>query len=270
MCNAAARALSNNMGIASGPQVWVNIDRLAANEDVTEMYPWKITQYSSDPTGASGAPMGFFQPSSNASELMGVFERFSQLADEYTGIPRYMTGDGNVGGAGRTASGMSMMVGNAGKTIKSIISAIDIGVISPLVARGYEFIMRYIGDPDLKGDLQVVARGALALAVKDSAQVRRNEFLTLALQSPHVMEMIGAEGLASLLRAISGTLDLDSEDIVPSTSEIRARQQAIQMAQMQQMQAQAQQGGPQPQPIEGPTASAELMNGAPVVDNFGA
>lgn len=261
MCNGAARALSNNMGISSGPQVWINVDRLPAGEKIEELYPWKITQTTSDPMGSSSAPMGFFQPGSNAAELMGVFEKFSTLADEYTGIPRYMTGDGNVGGAGRTASGMSMMVGNAGKTIKSTVSGIDLNVLGPAVSRGYEFLMRYDQDPDIKGDLQVMARGALALITKDAAQIRRNEFLALALQSPVVQEMIGPEGIASLLRATTRTLELDTANVVPSTSEIRMKAAAIQQAQRLQL-GQGGQGTP--------TASAELANGAPVVDNFGA
>ena len=83
--------------------------------------------------GSTAAPMGFFQPTSNAQELMTVFDRFSQLADEVTGIPRYMTGDGMAGGAGRTASGMSMMIGNAGKTTKKTLMSIDMHVINPLL-----------------------------------------------------------------------------------------------------------------------------------------
>lgn len=264
MCNAAARALSNNLGIASGPQVWVNVDRIPAGEDIQEMFPWKITQTTSDPMGSSAAPMGFFQPTSNAAELMGVYEKFSQLADEYTGIPRYMTGDGNVGGAGRTASGMSMMVGNAGKTIKSTVSGIDLNVLGPAIGRGYEYLMRYDQDADIKGDLQVVARGALSLVTKDAAQVRRNEFMALALQSPIVQEMIGPEGMASLLRATTRNLELDSESIVPSASELRIKLAALQQAQQAQMGMQGQ------QQVQGPTASAELANGAPVTDNFGA
>jgi hypothetical protein len=47
MCNAAARALANNMGISSGPQVGVNVSRLPAGEDITQMYPWKIWQFKS-------------------------------------------------------------------------------------------------------------------------------------------------------------------------------------------------------------------------------
>lgn len=278
MCNAAARALANNMGIASGPQVWVNIDRMARNEDVTTLFPWKITQFGGDPMGSSAPPMGFFQPSSNANELIGVMERFSVLADECTGIPRYMTGDGSAGGAGRTASGMSMMVGNAGKTIKNLVSSIDIGIIAPAVRRGYEFIMRYIPDEDLKGDLQVVARGALSLMNKDAAQVRRNEFLAMVVQNPHLLELIGKTGLAELVRSLVRTLDLDAQDIVPLASEIAMQQmaQAQQMQAMQQLQmAQQMQGQPPAQTApqaaapQGPTASAELLNGAPVVDHFG-
>ena len=154
-----------------------------------------------------------------------------------------------------------MMVGNAGKTIKSTVSGIDMNVLAPAVSRGYEFLMRYDADQDIKGDLQVVARGALALITKDAAQIRRNEFLALALQSPVVQEMIGPEGIASLLRAATRTLELDTENVVPSTSEIRLKSAAIQQAQMIQN-GQMGQGGP--------TASAQLENGAPVVDNFGA
>lgn len=268
MCNAAARAMSNNLGIASGPQVWVNVDRLPQGEDITSIFPWKITQTINDPMGSSAAPMGFFQPASNAAELMGVFEKFSALADEYTGIPRYMTGDGSAGGAGRTASGMSMMVGNAGKTIKSTVSGIDIKVLGPAIERAYEFLMRFAPDPDIKGDLQVVARGALSLMTKDAAQVRRNEFMALALQSPVVQQLIGPEGMAALLRGATKTLDLDTGSIVPSDTELRMKMQALEMAQQAQMQAQMQQQAALQAP-QGPTASAELANGAPVTDNFG-
>mgnify|MGYP000974057202 CR=1 FL=1 len=44
VCNAAARGLVNNMGIASGPQVEVNLERIPPNEDITQIFPWKIWQ----------------------------------------------------------------------------------------------------------------------------------------------------------------------------------------------------------------------------------
>ena len=62
MCNAAARSLSNNMGISSGPQVGVNVSRLPAGEDITQMYPWKIWQFQQSEYGDASHPINFFQP----------------------------------------------------------------------------------------------------------------------------------------------------------------------------------------------------------------
>jgi hypothetical protein len=135
VCNAAARALVNNMSIASGPQVVYNVDRLPQGENLTQLYPWKIWQVTSDPLAGSAPPMQFYQPSSLANELMAVYEKFAILADEYTGIPRYMTGDSPSGGAGRTASGMSMLMSNAGKSIKQVITNIDTSVVKPVIER---------------------------------------------------------------------------------------------------------------------------------------
>ncbi|MCV6588684.1 MAG: hypothetical protein OIF57_06605, partial [Marinobacterium sp.] len=107
-CNATARALINNLAIASGPQTEVNFDRLAPGENATAMYPWKIWQTKSSMASGNDPAVRFFQPNSNAAELMGVYEKFEQKADEVTNIPRYMYGSQNVGGAGDTASGLSM------------------------------------------------------------------------------------------------------------------------------------------------------------------
>lgn len=257
MCNAAARALGNNMGIASGPQVVYNVDRMPGGEDLTQLYPWKIWQVTSDPYSGTAKPMEFFQPQSVAQELMGIYEKFSVLADEYSGIPRYMTGDNaGMGGAGRTASGMSMLMGNAGKTIKQVINNIDEHIVKPLIERLYDFNMRYGDDPDLKGDVNIVARGANSLVVKDAAQVRRNEFLQTALSSPVVQQVLGMTGIASLLREQAKTLDMDTDEIIPPIEVLRMREQAQAQAQAQLQQAQA------------APSREQLMTGEPTTDNF--
>ncbi len=263
MCNSAARALANNLGIASGPQVVVNSDRVG--DEITEMFPWKIWQASSDPMGSSAAPVSFFQPSSNANELMGVFERFSAMADEYSGIPKYMAGmAGGEGGAGRTASGMSMMITNASKQIKQTISSLDQHVIAPVVERSYQHLLMYRPDLALQGDLKVRARGATSLVAKEAAQVRLNEFL-VATGNPVDMQIVGMDGRAELLRHAVKRLDIPSPDkVVPSATVARQRQQQAQAQQMQQMQQQAllsQQGG-------APGNGQQLMDGAPVTDAF--
>lgn len=272
ICNAAARSLVNNMSLASGPQVVYNIDRLPEGEIVTQLYPWKIWQVTSDPVGSNSNPVEFFQPSTQANELMAVYEKFATLADEYTGIPRYMTGGSPTGGAARTASGMSMLMTNAGKSIKQVIANIDEHVIKPCVDRLYYYNMRYSDDPDLKGDVDIVARGASSILEKEQAQQRRNEFLTVALNSPAAQQVVGMEGIAELLRQAAGTLDMNVDKIVPSAEAMKVKQaeanQAMQMQNAQaltnQQQGNPQQGGTPPAAPGG----AQLMNGAPVTDRF--
>lgn len=265
VCNAAARALVNNMSIASGPQVVYNVDRLPQGENLTQMYPWKIWQVTSDPMAGSAPAMQFEQPQSLAMELMAVYEKFSVLADEYTGIPRYMTGDSPSGGAARTASGMSMLMSNAGKSIKQVITNIDEEVIRPAIERLYFYNMRYGDDPDLKGDVSIVARGASALIIKEQAQMRQNQFLQIALSSPIVQQVVGMEGIAELLRQSAKTLDLNPDHIVPPVEILKQRWAQAQMMQAQQAML-AQAGGQAPAPQEG----AVLADGRQVTNNFSA
>lgn len=244
MCNAAARALANNMGISSGPQVGVNISRLPAGEDITQMYPWKIWQFRQSDFADSTPPMSFFQPNSNAQELMAVFDRFMAISDEVSGIPRYMTGQ-HVPGAGRTSSGLSMLMSNAGKSIKQVISNIDHDVMRPMLERQYQRNLRYSDDPDLIGDVQIVATGAMSLVVKEAEAVRKTDFLRLVLESPVAQQIVGLPGTAELLRDLAGNLNTNVDRLVPSREDVQkqqdqAQQQAMMMQEMQQQQQAAQ------------------------------
>lgn len=282
MCNAAARSLSNNMGIASGPMSYVNVERLPPGEDVTQMYPWRIWQVTSDPYGGSAKPVEFFQPQSNALELMQIYEKFSLLADEYSGVPRYMTGDAPAQGAGRTASGMSMLMGNAGKAIKQVIGNVDLDVTQQLIERLYYYNMKYSDDPELKGDVRVVARGVNILVAQEQAQVRMNEILNIVAGNPIFIDIVGEEPIADLLREVTKPLNMD---IVPPKEVIRARalmrQQMMLMQSAQQAQADAEGDNVEFERDDSgamkgmrvgkktmPGNRQRLTNGAPVTDNF--
>jgi hypothetical protein len=216
MCNAAARAIANNMGIASGPQVWVNLDRLPPGEDVTEMYPWKMWQTKSDPNGATTAPpVGFFQPAMHAGELMAIYEKFAAIADDVVGVPRYMSGGAPGGGIGRTATGMSMLVQHAGKIIQQSVGLIDLDILTPLLERLYHHNMLFAEDPSIKGDVRVQARGAKSLIAKETAMVRRNEFLQQTM-NPVDLQITGIEGRAEVLRETAKGLDMNVDKVVPA------------------------------------------------------
>jgi len=249
ICNAAARALVNNMSIASGPQVEVNLERIPPNEDITQIHPWKIWQTLNDPLGSSAPAVRFNQPNDNAATLMGVYERFSRLADDHSGIPAYIYGDTNVQGAGRTASGLSMLMGSAGKSIRQVVMHIDTNVTKPIVQRQFVYNMRYDPDESIKGDAQIIPRGAINLAVRETVNLRRVEFLN-ATANEFDMQIIGVDGRAAILREVAKGLQMPAEDIVPSRERLdyQARIQAL--AQQAQPPASAQQGGAAPKTLD--------------------
>lgn len=215
VCNAAARALVNNMGISSGPQVEVNLERIPPNEDITQLAPWKIWQVMNDPVGSSAPAVRFTQPESNAQTLVGVYEKFSRLADDHSGIPSYIYGDTDVQGAGRTSSGLSMLMGAAGKAIRQVVMYIDSDIIKPIIQRQFIYNMRYDDDEGIKGDVEVVAKGAVTLAVKETVNLRRIEFLQ-ATANPFDIEILGKSGRAAILREVAKGLQMPVDDVVPS------------------------------------------------------
>ncbi len=238
MCNATARALSNNLGIASGPMMEVYIDRLADDGDIEELKPMKIFQLVSDPTGGGGRAINFFQPQSNAAELLGVYEKFEEKADDVTGIPKYAYGNSQTAGAGSTATGISLILESATKVIKDAVRNIDIGLIKPRIE--FQFYYNLIKNKDtidFSGDVNIVPKGSSTLVVRAAQQLRRNEFLQITA-NPIDQEIMGTDGRASLLREIGDDLGLDSNPIPGPVALKRDKKKKEENAQAQ-MEAQA-------------------------------
>jgi hypothetical protein len=262
VANAAMRSLVNNMAMASGPQVSVNIDRLAPGQDVSQVIPWAVHQVQDSMNGTAGPAIDFFQPNSNVTELLTVIEKFYQFADDFSLVPRYMAGSDKVAGAGRTASGLSMLMEAANKGLKGVVSNVDSEILSPMLQKLYNHNMMYDEDPTIKGDAQVVARGAVSLMRLESLQLRRNEFLNITA-NPFDMQIVRPEGRAEVLRAVAKGLELNTNDIVPPEEEITA---SIQQQQQQQAQMAAIQKGTAG---GAPAASREtLQDGSATTDNF--
>lgn len=253
IANSAVRNMVDNMGLASGPMAGVDVGAMPEGEDITDMHPWKIFQFNMKNVPTGRAPIWFFQPNSNVSELMKVYEFYSGQADSQSGVPKYSYGTGKTQGAAGTSSGLAMLISNAARGIKAVIRNMDKGVIRPPVVALYDWVMLYQPDPALQGDCKVVARGSSALVAKEQQAVRRNEAMQIVLNSPPVLQMIGPEGLAEFLRKFFQSLDIGADDIVPRKEEIAAqnnKDMIIQQLTMQLQQLQQMLGGGQQQNIQ--------------------
>jgi len=252
-CNAAARNLINNMGIASGPQVAVDIKAMPPGEDITKMYSWKIWQFED----LRNKPLEFFQPQSMARELWEIYKAFSNEADTKSGIPQYTSGAGSAGGALSTATGFSMMFNNASRGIKNVVSNID-DVIEGVVKRHYQWRCVYMPFDGYFGDARIVAEGSSSLIAKEQQQVRRQELLQIML-NPAIIALIGADGLIELLRGVVDGADLKTDDIIPSKEEMARINKMQEMAFNAATAAQGNQ--PQPQAPAQVNGGGQLVSG---------
>jgi hypothetical protein len=226
--NAALRSLINNMSISSGPQVTVNDDRLAANENGDDLYPWKRWHVENDPLGNNALPpISFFQPNSNAQELLTVYEKFTQIADELSAIPRYITGSDRMGGAGRTASGLAMLMGNAAKILQTVAANIDNDMVEPAIRELYDLIMLTDQSGMLRGDESIQVLGVNVAMQRETQRQRQLEFLQITA-NPIDAQITGVKGRAAVLRAVADGIGLDGEDIVPPEDVIEQQQKAAQ------------------------------------------
>lgn len=233
VANASLRALVNNMAMASGPQVVVDSQRLSPEEDTSEIYPWKIWVASDELGNSSRAnpPVNFYQPGSNAQELLGIYHKMTEIADEVSAIPRYITGSGAPGGAGRTASGLSMLMGNASKILQQVASNVDVDILHDMIQQLYDLVMvTRAGAIPLRGDESIQVRGASAVMAREAERARQLEFLGLTA-NPIDMQITGLEGRAEVLRAIANDLGLRGGSVVPSREDMKQRQEQALQAQ---------------------------------------
>ena len=230
--NKAARELVNNMGMASGPMVEVNVSRLPPSQEaITKIHPWKIFQTTDDIQGRGGAGVHVHDISLHAQELMGIYSFFSQEASEALGVPSYTHGGaGETGSAGSTASGLSMLMNAASIGLKLLVRNIDGEIILNSLKAEWLEIMLYDEDQDIKGDVEFAARASNYLLEQEAVRVRRNEFLQ-ATQNPEDMAIIGKLGRANMLRETAAGLKME-KNVVPSEEEIQ-RQDMLDAIQLQ-------------------------------------
>lgn len=224
ICNATLRSMVNNLAISSGPQVVVNDEMLAPTESGDELYPWKRWHITGDPMGSQRDPITFFQPQSNAQELLAVYQQMTTIADEVSAIPRYMTGAGAGAGAGRTSSGLAMLMGNAEKVLQTVASNVDTDVMEPLLTALYDMIMLTDTSGLLTGEEEIRVRGVNVAVQKETERQKQLQFLQITA-NPIDAPIIGELGRARVLRAISQGLGLP-DDIVPDDQTLQQQMDA--------------------------------------------
>jgi hypothetical protein len=227
VANATLRSLVNNLSISSGPQAVIHDDRVRPEENTDDLYPWKRWHVVNDPIGNNNKPpVEFFQPQSNAQDLLTVFKAFVDISDDVSAIPKYIGGQAS-GGAGRTASGLAMLMGNAAKILQTVAANIDRDIFEQALTSLVDLVLLTDTTGLLTGEENVSVQGVSVAVQRETQRQRQLEFLQHT-GNPIDMSIIGIKGRGAVLRSVAKTIGLVGEDIVPDDDDLAKQQQAQQ------------------------------------------
>lgn len=179
MLNSATRAMLDNAAITAGPQIEAYVNLLSPTEKVDEIYPFKVWARTSG--DAQYPAIRAINIDSHITELRQIAQEFDASADETTAIPKFMdTGVNPTQGAAGTASGASMMLGQANIALKDQVAAWDEGITKPFVAGMYSWNMQFNPDKTIHGDYDVKALGASSLVAKEVRSQQLGQYAATA------------------------------------------------------------------------------------------
>ena len=230
LMNGFMRMAVDNAVLSGNLLIEVDETNLVPGQDLS-VYPGKVFRRQG---GAPGQAIFGTKFPNVSNENLQLFDKARVLADESTGFPSFAHGQTGVSGVGRTASGISMLMNAASGGVKTVIKNIDDYILRPLGEGLFRFNMQFDFDPEIKGDLEVKARGTESLMANEVRSQRLMQFLQVA-SNPALAPFAKMD---YIIREIAKSLSLDPEKVTNDKAE--AVLQAELMKQFQQQQPQGQ------------------------------
>mgnify|MGYP003118043826 CR=1 FL=1 len=211
LMNGFMRMAVDNAVLSGNLIVEVDETNLVPGQDLS-LYPGKIFRRQG---GAPGQAIFGTKFPNVSSENMMLFDKARVLADESTGLPSYSYGQTGIQGVGRTASGISMLMNAASGSIKTVIKNVDDYLLRPLGEGFFRFNMQFDFDPEIKGDLEVKARGTESLMANEVRSQRLMQFLQVASNQA----LAPFAKFQYIIREIAKSMDLDPDKVTNNMSE---------------------------------------------------
>ena len=248
LMNGFMRMAVDNAVLSGNLLIEVDETNLVPGQDLS-VYPGKVFRRQG---GAPGQAIFGTKFPNVSNENLQLFDKARQLADESTGLASFSHGQTGVSGVGRTASGISMLMNAASGSIKTVIKNVDDYLLKPLGEGMFRFNMQFNFNPEIRGDLEVHARGTESLMANEVRSQRLMQFLQTA-SNPALAPFAKFN---YIIREIAKSMDLDPSKVTNNMDE--AVLQAELLKQFQGPQQPPQQG----QPAQGgkPAAGANPMD----------
>ncbi len=261
LMNGHVRMAIDNLALAGNLVFDVDEASLVPGQNM-DIFPGKIFRRQS---GVTGTAINGLKFPNTAPENIQMYQISRQLADEETGIPSIMHGQTGVTGTGRTAAGLSMLMGSAGLSMKTVIKNIDDHLLKPLGESYFQWNMQFNEDGnDIEGDLEIKPRGVAAVMQKEV----RTQRLTSLLQTVSNPMLAPFVKLPNLMRELAIAQDIDPDSLVNDVNEAQVYAQMLQGMMQNAQQAAGAEAGPA-SPQQGVAPTGGVPSGTPGVDDSG-
>ena len=165
MLNAGVRMLMDNAGLAVAPQAVVDKSAIAPADGRWNIAPRKTWNRSKAPSGPNDKPFEFFTVPMNAQLLTVIIDMSLKFIDMVVSMP--MIAQGEQGQATQTLGGMSMLFNSANVVFRRVVKNWDDDITEPSIRRAFDWNMQFNDKEEIKGDMNVEARGTSVLLVRE-------------------------------------------------------------------------------------------------------
>ena len=253
LMNGFMRMAVDNAALSGNLLIEVDETNLVPGQDLS-VYPGKVFRRQG---GAPGQAIFGTKFPNVSNENMQMFDKARVLADESTGFPSFAHGQTGVSGVGRTASGISMLMSAANGSIRNVVKNIDDYLLAPLGKAFFGFNMQFDFDKEIKGDLEIKARGTESLMANEVRSQRLMQFMQV-VSNPALAPFARMD---YIVREIAKSMDLDPDKVGNNMSEAAIQAEILR---------QFREANPPPAPPPGVNPPQTAPAGAQVQDTQGS
>lgn len=222
MLNSAVRMMLDNGALSVGPQIVVDSTQVEPENGSWKLTPRKVWKKRGQEVGNS-EPFRIYNIPMNQTQLAAIIELAMRFIDIVISMPLLAQGEQGQHQA-NTLGGMSMLFNSANVVFRRVVKNWDDDITTPMIRRFFDWQMQFSTKEEIKGDMQIEARGTSVLLVRE---IQSQQLMAIATNwSTH--PIIGpALRVYDTLRMTLQAMAINPSDILVEPDEFERRLQAM-------------------------------------------
>ncbi|WP_337846810.1 hypothetical protein [Sphingomonas sp.] len=222
--NGAWRMTLDNAALSVGPQIAIDKTQVEPEDGSWRLTPRKVWIKKGSDANANAKAFDIFNIPANQAQLAGIIELALKFIDEETSLPLIAQGEQGQH-ITQTLGGMSMLFNSANVVFRRVVKNWDDDLTTPVIRRSYDWNMQFSAKDEIKGDMQIEARGTSVLLVRE---IMSQQLIMIAQTWSQHPVMGVALKLYDAMRMAVQSLSINPDDILEPKDEFEKRLKKMQ------------------------------------------